>query len=72
MRQQWYPIDHLGSASQVLFLGLSQMPLLQEIRRINRIAQKENLLGSTREVCSSFRSRLADGGGHLLESENDV
>ena len=44
----WYPIDHLCSASQIRLLGLSQMPLLQEIKRINRIAQKENLLGSTR------------------------
>ncbi len=44
----WYPIDHLGSASQIQLLGLSQMPLLQEIKRINRIVQKENPLGSTR------------------------
>jgi hypothetical protein len=44
----WYPIDHLGSASLVLLLGLSKMPLLQESKKINRIAQKENLLGSTR------------------------
>ncbi len=45
----WYPIDHLGSASQIRLLGLSQMPLLQEIKRISRVAQKENLLGSTRD-----------------------
>jgi hypothetical protein len=40
-RSPWFGFT--GSA-----LGLSQMPLLQEIKRINRIAQKKNLLGSTR------------------------